>query len=236
MIRADLAEQGYDTVVAEVPDGEEAKSAAVAEFLWQVLGRAGFTRLDAVVAVGGGATTDLAGFAATTWLRGVKVVHVPTTLLAMVDAAVGGKAGINTAEGKNLVGAFHPPAGVLCDLTALDSPEHDLVSGLAEVVKGGFIASATILDLIEEDPTDALPEGARLRELVERKIQVKADIVSADLRESVAAGQGVSREVLNYGHAGSCNREGRALPVAARSRDLHRHGVRRGALANHRAA
>ena len=109
----------------------------------------------------------------------------------MVDAAVGGKAGINTAEGKNLVGAFHPPAGVLCDLTALDSLPGDLVSGLAEVVKGGFIADATILDLIEEDPTDALrPEGARLRELVERKIQVKADIVSADLRESVAAGPG----------------------------------------------
>ena len=201
-VRADLAEQGYDVVVAEVPDGEEAKSAAVAGFLWQVLGRAGFTRSDVVVAVGGGATTDLAGFAAATWLRGVKVVHVPTTLLAMVDAAVGGKTGINTAEGKNLVGAFHPPAGVLCDLAALDSlPQHELVSGMAEVAKGGFIADPTILDLLEDDPADALrPESARLRELVERKIRVKADVVGADLRESVAAGQGVSREVLNYGH------------------------------------
>jgi 3-dehydroquinate synthase len=122
----------------------------------------------------------------------------------MVDAAVGGKTGINTAEGKNLVGSFHPPAGVLCDLAALDTlPRHELVSGMAEVVKGGFIADPGILDLIEADPEDALrPDGTRLRELVERKIQVKADIVAGDLREGVAAGTGraVSREVLNYGH------------------------------------
>src|SRR5207245_5286761 len=102
---------------------------------------AGFTRSDAVVSVGGGATTDLAGFVAATWLRGVRVVHLPTTLLGMVDAAVGGKTGINTAEGKNLVGAFHPPAGVLCDLAALETlPRNDYVSGLAEVIKCGFIA------------------------------------------------------------------------------------------------
>ena len=120
-VREDLAGQGFEAVAAEVPDAEEAKSAAVLAFCWQVLGQAGFTRSDAIVGVGGGAVTDLAGFVAATWLRGVRVVQVPTTLLAMVDAAVGGKTGINTAEGKNLVGAFHPPAGVLCDLAALET-------------------------------------------------------------------------------------------------------------------
>ena len=120
-VRDDLAAQGFSAFVAEVPDAEEAKSAEVAAFLWGVLGQAGFTRSDAVVGVGGGAVTDLAGFVAATWLRGVKVVHLPTTLLGMVDAAVGGKTGINTAEGKNLVGAFHPPAGVLCDLSTLET-------------------------------------------------------------------------------------------------------------------
>src|SRR5690349_5857230 len=125
-----------ETHLIEVPDGEEAKALASADRCWNALGDAGFTRNDAVIGVGGGATTDLAGFVAATWLRGVRVVHVPTTLLGMVDAAVGGKTGINTSEGKNLVGAFHPPAGVLCDLAALGSLDKwDLVAGLAEVVK-----------------------------------------------------------------------------------------------------
>ena len=123
------------------------------------MGEHAFTRSDAVVAVGGGTVTDLAGFVAATWLRGVAVVHVPTTLLAMVDAAVGGKTGINTAEGKNLVGAFHEPAGVLCDLDVLATlPRADLVAGLAEVVKAGFIADPGILDLVEADPA-ARPAG-----------------------------------------------------------------------------
>src|SRR5205085_3622847 len=117
----DLGTQGFEAITAEVPDGEEAKTSAVLASCWQVLGQAGFTRSDAVVGVGGGAVTDLAGFVAATWLRGVRVVQVPTTLLAMVDAAVGGKTGINIAAGKNLVGAFHPPAGVICDLSALET-------------------------------------------------------------------------------------------------------------------
>ncbi|HET7305685.1 MAG TPA: 3-dehydroquinate synthase [Segeticoccus sp.] len=195
-VRADLAEQGFQAFAAEVPDAEEAKSAEVATFCWQVLGQAGFTRSDAIVGVGGGATTDLAGFVAATWLRGVRVVHVPTTLLGMVDAAVGGKTGINTAEGKNLVGAFHEPAGVLCDLDSLGTlPRHDLVAGLAEVVKCGFIADPAILDRVEADPAAASdPTGPVLRELVERAVRVKADVVTRDLRESSL------REVLNYGH------------------------------------
>ncbi len=112
-VRAELVGAGLEVTDVEVPDAEAAKTAEVATTCWTTLGRAGFTRSDAVVALGGGATTDLAGFVAATWLRGVRVVHVPTTLLGMVDAAVGGKTGINTAEGKNLVGAFHPPAGVV---------------------------------------------------------------------------------------------------------------------------
>ena len=195
-VAAVLAGAGLLPLLAAVPDGEAAKTAAVAAHLWSVLGRAGFTRTDVVVGLGGGATTDLAGFVAATWLRGVPVVHLPTTLLGMVDAAVGGKTGIDTAEGKNLVGAFHPPAGVLCDLSWLASlPEADYVSGLAEVVKTGFIADPVILDLLEADPVGARsPAGPHTRELVERSVRVKARVVSADLRE------GGVREILNYGH------------------------------------
>ncbi|NAZ74904.1 3-dehydroquinate synthase [Kineococcus sp. T13] len=195
-VRDDLAAQGLEAVLAEVPDGEEAKSAEVAAFCWTVLGQSDFTRSDAVVGVGGGAVTDLAGFVAATWLRGVRVVHVPTTLLAMVDAAVGGKTGINTAEGKNLVGSFHPPAGVLCDLDALDTlPPHDLRAGLAEVVKCGFIADERILELVEADVQAATdPRSPVLAELVERAVRVKARVVGEDLKESDL------REILNYGH------------------------------------
>jgi len=195
-VAAALRDAGYEVAELPVPDGEQAKSVQVAAELWSALGRHGVTRSDAIVGVGGGATTDLAGFVAATWLRGVKAVLVPTTLLAMVDAAVGGKTGINTPEGKNLVGAFHPPAGVLCDLDTLATvPRADYVSGLAEVIKGGFIADPEILARIEEDPEGArTPEGRHTRELIERKIRVKAEVVGADLRESGL------REILNYGH------------------------------------
>jgi 3-dehydroquinate synthase len=195
-IRVDLETQGLTAILIEVPDAEEAKSAEVAAFCWSVLGQSGFTRSDAVVAVGGGATTDLAGFVAATWLRGVAVVHVPTTLLGMVDAAIGGKTGINTAEGKNLVGSFHPPAGVICDLSALGSlPPNEYRAGLAEVVKVGFTHDPVILDLIEADPDAAgRCDGGLTAELVARSVAVKAAVVSADLRE---AGE---REFLNYGH------------------------------------
>ncbi|SKC71392.1 3-dehydroquinate synthase [Krasilnikoviella flava] len=203
-VREDLVAQGYEAFAVELPDAEEQKTAQVAAFCWQVLGQADFTRSDAIVSVGGGATTDLAGFVAATWLRGIKVVHVPTTLLAMVDAAVGGKTGINTAEGKNLVGAFHPPAGVLCDLAALESLDRwDLVAGMAEVVKTGFIADPRILELVEEHADDlrgwkgadaSEATWAVLAELIERSVRVKAGVVGEDLTE-----QGL-REILNYGH------------------------------------
>jgi 3-dehydroquinate synthase len=201
-VRGALAAAGFETHLVEVPDGEQAKTAAVLQRCWASLGRAGFTRSDAVVSVGGGATTDLAGFVAATFLRGLRVVHLPTTLLAMVDAAVGGKTGINTDEGKNLVGAFCEPAGVLCDLARLESlPPAELVSGLAEVVKCGFIADETILRLVEADVAAALdPTSEQNRELVERAIRVKATVVAGDLRESTSRGRDVGREALNYGH------------------------------------
>jgi 3-dehydroquinate synthase len=195
-----LDASGVEAVAIAVPDGEAAKTSAVASRCWAELGRAGLTRSDAVVGLGGGATTDLAGFVAATWLRGVRLVSVPTTLLGMVDAAVGGKTGINTDEGKNLVGSFHEPAGVLCDLDALVTlPPDDLAAGLAEVVKVGFTSDARILELVRDRTSASLdPTSSVLRELVERAVTVKASVVSLDLRESQPGGLG--REVLNYGH------------------------------------
>jgi 3-dehydroquinate synthase len=179
-----------------VPDAESAKTATVLADLWTRLGQHDFTRTDAIVAVGGGTVTDLGGFAAASWLRGVPVVQVPTTLLAMVDAAVGGKTGINTPEGKNLVGAFHEPEAVLVDLDLLETlPTVDFVAGLAEVIKAGFIVDTRILDLVEADPDGATRwDGPHVEELIERAIIVKAEVVAADLKESFL------REILNYGH------------------------------------
>jgi 3-dehydroquinate synthase len=211
-VRADLAGHGFEPLLIEVPDGEEAKTLRVAGSCWDALADAGFTRSDAVVGLGGGATTDLAGWVAAAWLRGVKVVHVATTLAGMVDAAVGGKTGINLERGKNLVGAFHPPAGVLCDLAALETlPEEDYRAGLAEVVKCGFIADPEILELIEKDPAAAGEAGSAVeRELVERSVRVKAGVVGEDLTE-----QGL-REILNYGHT-----LGHAIERAERYRWRH---------------
>ncbi|MGZ4568669.1 MAG: 3-dehydroquinate synthase family protein, partial [Blastococcus sp.] len=176
-----LQSAGVAAEAVVVPDGEAAKTAAVAASVWEEFGRLGLTRSDAVVGLGGGAVTDLAGFLAATWVRGVRVVQVPTSLLGMVDAAVGGKTGINTAAGKNLVGAFHPPAAVLADTDALAAlPEAEFRSGLAEVVKCGFIADGRILDLLEADPT-----GRRdTAELIERAVRVKAEAVGEDLYDT----------------------------------------------------
>jgi 3-dehydroquinate synthase len=194
--------EDVEVLMLAIPEGEDAKQAEVASACWDALGEHGFTRSDAVVTVGGGATTDLGGFVAATWLRGVRVVHVPTTLLGMVDAAVGGKTGINTPAGKNLVGSFHEPAGVLCDLTLLETlPRAELVAGLGEVVKCGFIADPEILHLVEEtDPGQLVASSPVLRELVVRAIQVKIDVVVADLKERGGPDGHPGREILNYGH------------------------------------
>lgn len=179
-----------------LPAGEATKSLTVTGQLWDVMGAEQLGRQDVVVALGGGATTDQGGFAAATWLRGIDVVQVPTTVLAMVDAAVGGKTGINTSAGKNLVGAFHPPRGVICDLDSLETlPRPDRRAGLAEVLKCGLIADPVILERVAQDP-QALVDGpvVAMREIMERAIEVKAKIVGKDLRESGL------RELLNYGH------------------------------------
>lgn len=185
----EFAALGVEPVAACVPDAEAGKDLDVLAGLWDLLGARGFSRQDTVVGLGGGAVTDLAGFAAATWMRGIKVVQVPTTLLAMVDAAVGGKTGINTAAGKNLVGAFHEPDAVFIDLDRIDTlPAPEVVSGSAELIKTGFIADPRILELYQDGPDKHWPE------LVERSVAVKARVVGQDLKESGL------REILNYGH------------------------------------
>ncbi|MDT5183743.1 MAG: 3-dehydroquinate synthase [Mycobacterium sp.] len=213
-IRNHLSDKGIDAHRIEIPDAEGGKELPVVGFIWEVLGRIGVGRKDAIVSLGGGAATDVAGFAAATWLRGVDIVHVPTTLLGMVDAAVGGKTGINTDAGKNLVGAFHQPAAVLIDLATLETlPRNEIVAGMAEIVKAGFIADPVILDLIEPDPQAALdPTGAVLPELIRRAVAVKAEVVAADEKESQL------REILNYGHT-------LAHAIERRERYQWRHGA-----------
>ncbi|THG35312.1 3-dehydroquinate synthase [Glaciibacter flavus] len=195
-LRDRLAGDTLEVLIAEVPDAEAAKRVEVAAFCWQVMGQADFTRTDAVIGFGGGAITDLAGFVAATWLRGVRLVQVPTSVAGMVDAAIGGKTGINTAEGKNLVGAFYAPAAVLCDLDLLDTlPRNEILAGFAEIVKAGFIDSPEILDIIEADVDKATdPTTPQFRRVVELAVDMKARVVSEDFTE-----QGL-REILNYGH------------------------------------
>lgn len=208
-----------EVVTLALPDGEAAKTASVLAGCWDALARAGFTRSDVVVGVGGGATTDLAGFVAATWLRGVRYVSMPTTVLAMVDAAVGGKTGIDLEAGKNLVGAFWEPAAVLADLDALATlPEAELRGGLAEIIKHGFIADPRTLELFEADPAALLDAGSPvLAEAIERSVAVKAEVVSADLRERTSEGKRVGRELLNYGHT-------LAHAIEKRERYAWRHG------------
>ena len=196
------AELDADVTLVQLPAGEKAKTARVLEASWKILAEEGFTRSDAVVGLGGGATTDLAGFVAASWLRGVRYVAVPTTLLAMVGAAVGGKTGINLKAGKNLVGAFWEPAAVLADLDFLDGlPVDDLRGGLAEMAKHGFIADPRTLELFETAPEALLTPGSpELAEAVTRSMRIKAGVVAGDLREVTSSGGSVGRELLNYGH------------------------------------
>ncbi|MEB0304816.1 3-dehydroquinate synthase family protein [Cryobacterium sp. 10I1] len=186
----------YEVLIAEVPDAEAAKRVEVAAFCWQVMGQADFSRTDAVIGFGGGAATDLAGFVAATWLRGVRLVQLPTSVLGMVDAAVGGKNGINTAEGKNLVGTFYAPAAVICDLDTLDDlPRNEILAGFAEIVKAGFIQVPEILDIVEADVAAVTdPKTPQFRRVLELAIEMKARVVGADFKESGL------REILNYGH------------------------------------
>jgi len=190
---------GVEHRVFEVPDGESAKALSTVEELCRAFASWGLTRGDVVVGVGGGVVTDVVGFAAASYHRGVPVVHVATTLLAQVDAAIGGKTGVNLPEGKNLVGAFWQPSLVLCDTATLDTlPDREMRCGLGEVAKYHFLGG---------DDLDDLDFDAR----VARCVEIKAEVVAADERE---AGR---RAVLNYGHT-----LGHAIETAGRY-DL-RHG------------
>lgn len=186
---------GLHAEIFEVPDAEGAKDIAVVAEAWDRCAALGLTRQDLIVGCGGGAVTDVAGFIAATWMRGIRVVQVPTTVLAMVDAAVGGKTGINTPAGKNLVGSFHEPAAVFADLQFAETlPQAEIVAGSAEIIKTGFIADPEILRLYESDAAACLEVQGHLPELVARSVAVKARVVSQDLKESHL------REILNYGH------------------------------------
>jgi 5-deoxy-5-amino-3-dehydroquinate synthase len=184
----ELVSAELPVVRTEIGDGEEHKTMTTVESLCRAFAQSGLTRTDCVVAVGGGIVTDVAGFAAASYHRGVAVVHVPTTLLGMVDAAIGGKTAVNLPEGKNLVGAFWQPVGVLCDLDALATlPARELACGYGEMAKYHFLTGDDLL---------ALP----LAERVARCIVIKAAVVAADEREAPGAPGARGRAILNYGH------------------------------------
>ena len=173
---------GVPSLRIEVPDGETAKRLSVVEDICRRLAQEGFTRADAIVAVGGGVVTDLGGFAASVYHRGIRFVSVATTLLGMVDAAIGGKTGVNLPEGKNLVGAFWQPSAVICDTETLETlPHREFQCGVGEIAKYHFLGGGQL---------DQLP----IDERVAACVQIKADVVTADERE------GGKRAILNYGH------------------------------------
>lgn len=188
------AKTDYPTI--KVPDGEAGKSPEVLLSIWQKLGELGLNREDLIIGIGGGTVTDLAGFAAASWLRGIDWLAIPTTIAGMVDAAVGGKTGINSTHGKNLIGAFHSPVGVLIDLKWIETlSERDVAAGMAEVVKCGFIVDSQILQLLEHKSLKDVCNDVELQlELIHRAVSVKASVVREDFKESYL------REILNYGH------------------------------------
>src|ERR1700691_1194455 len=192
--------------VLTVPDGEAAKSLDVLEVLLEEVAQFELSRSDVLVGVGGGALTDLVGFAAATYLRGIALVQVPTSLVGQVDAAIGGKTGVNLRSGKNLVGAFYQPIGVLCDFETITTlPERERLSGLGEVAKCWILEGGFAAELTEVSAHD----------LIVMSVQLKAAIVSADERE------GGRRALLNYGHTLAHALEKVAL---ARDSDELRHG------------
>lgn len=195
-----LADFSGEVVPIEVENAEQAKTYQSAIHCWQVLGQHQFTRSDLIIGFGGGATTDLAGFIAATWLRGIDSILIPTSLLAMVDAAIGGKTGINTESGKNLVGVFASPKLVICDLAFLISlPRADLAAGLAEVIKCGFIQDQSILSIFENQfDINSEIDFDVLQTLIVKAIETKALVVGSDFKET--SNSKLGREILNYGH------------------------------------
>lgn len=188
-VASTIRSQGLQVEVVGLPDRDEAKTLEVAASVYETLARFGLGRGDTVVGVGGGSVTDLAGYVAATWLRGVEVVHVPTTLLGAVDAAIGGKTGVNLA-GKNLVGVFWHPSRVIIDLSVLSElPPSLMREGLSEVIKAGLIGDRELFAMLRARGTDT-----DLEQMVRRAVAVKARIVGEDEREA-----GV-RAHLNFGH------------------------------------
>lgn len=174
--------------IISTPAGENQKSIKVMESVWRKCAAVGIERSDAIIGFGGGATTDLAGFAAATWLRGIDWYAMPTSLAGMVDASIGGKTGLNSQSGKNLIGSFYSPRSVLIDTSYLTKlPARDLSAGMAEVIKCGFISDYKILNLVQDDVID-------FDQLIYRAVKVKARVVAKDFKESKL------REILNYGH------------------------------------
>lgn len=198
-----LQTAGYQTRLLELPSGEEYKNITTVSRIYDVLIDSSFERNDTILALGGGVTGDLAGFAAATYMRGINYVQVPTTLLAQVDSAVGGKTGFNHHAGKNLVGAFYQPAVVIADIKTLYSlPERELKTGIAEVIKYGLIKSKTFYDFLQKKLADGIytsKEGLLLKEedllqIVEKCCSFKAAIIEKDEKEQSV------RAILNFGH------------------------------------
>lgn len=195
-VRASLADAGVSATTIEIPDGERHKDVATLAALWGRLAAARIERGGLLLALGGGVTGDVAGFAAATWLRGVAFAQLPTTLVAQVDAAIGGKTAIDLPSGKNLVGAFHQPSFVLSDVDVLASlPEREYRAGLAEVVKTGAILSAGLFERLEREADRVLARDPELLvSIVHDCARLKAMVVSADETE------GDRRAILNFGH------------------------------------
>lgn len=192
----DIAHSSSEIVKISIPDGEAGKNSQVISYIWGELAKQNFTRSDLIVAIGGGTVTDVAGFAAASWLRGIDWVAIPTTLAGMVDAAIGGKTGINSPYGKNLIGAFHSPSAVIIDPSWLKTlSDRDFAAGLAEVIKCGFIDDVKILEAIEgKNLSQIRSDRSLVTNLIERSVSTKAKVVSEDFKESNL------REILNYGH------------------------------------
>lgn len=188
LIRLFKLKESKNLSIISTPAGENQKSIKVLESVWRKCAAVGIERSDAIIGFGGGATTDLAGFAAATWLRGIDWYAMPTSLAGMVDASIGGKTGLNSQGGKNLIGSFYSPKSVLIDTSYLTKlPARDLSAGMAEVIKCGFISDYKILNLVQDDVID-------FDQLIYRAVKVKAKVVAKDFRESKL------REILNYGH------------------------------------
>jgi len=195
-VTASLKGAGLGTVEIIIPDGEEYKSLLWAEYIWGELLKARLDRQSIIVALGGGVIGDIAGFAASTYMRGIRYVQAPTTLLAQVDSSVGGKTGVNHPLGKNMIGAFHQPSLVWIDTSALKSlPRREFISGMAEVIKYGVIWDSGLFEYLKHnrDKILGLDDGA-LTHIVMRSCSIKAEVVSRDERESGL------RAILNFGH------------------------------------